>query len=91
LYILRGSNCEQGDWKLGGFGFGVSTKENAGDSGHEFPEYDSRLPRSVQRNLDFLGILPLCLAYDVAPEYVIDNKLESPNDMSVFLPSNAYE
>lgn len=25
------------------------------DNGYEFPEYDSRLPRTVQRNLDFLG------------------------------------
>ena len=49
----------KGDWKIGGFGFGISTKaEGAGpNEGYEFPEYDSRLPRSVQRNLDFLGTL----------------------------------
>jgi hypothetical protein len=47
----------KGDWKIGGFGFGVSTKTEEGDdNGYEFPEYDSRLPRSVQRNLDFLGM-----------------------------------
>lgn len=35
----------------------MSTKtEPGGDSEYEFPEYDSRLPKSVQRNLDFLGI-----------------------------------
>jgi SCY1-like protein 2 len=47
----------QGDWKIGGFGFGVSTKNEPGaDNEYEFPEYDSRLPRTVQRNLDFLGM-----------------------------------
>lgn len=35
----------------------MSTKtEPGGDSEYEFPEYDARLPKSVQRNLDFLGI-----------------------------------
>jgi SCY1-like protein 2 len=52
------SLTRKGDWKLGGFGFGISTKNEPGtDTGYEFPEYDSRLPRSVQRNLDFLGTL----------------------------------
>jgi hypothetical protein len=46
----------KGDWKIGGFGFGVSTRNEPGaESEYEFPEYDSRLPKSVQRNLDFLG------------------------------------
>jgi SCY1-like protein 2 len=46
----------KGDWKLGGFGFGISTKtEPDVPIEYEFPEYDSRLPRSVQRNIDYLG------------------------------------
>jgi hypothetical protein len=60
----------------------VSTKpEDGKDSEYEFPEYDSRLPKSVQRNLDFLGIRSIRLLLIVAPEYVIDEKVDNPCDM----------
>jgi hypothetical protein len=60
----------------------VSTKaEDGKDSEYEFPEYDARLPKSVQRNLDFLGIRCVRLLLIVAPEYVIDEKVDNPCDM----------
>lgn len=72
----------KGDWKLGGFRFGISTKDESGaDNGYEFPEYDSRLPRSFQRNLDFLGTSCLSMANGAAPEYVMDETVDNANDM----------
>jgi hypothetical protein len=80
---------EQGDWKIGGFGFGVSTKpEDGKDSEYEFPEYDARLPKSVQRNLDFLGTRGTGLLLIVAPEYVIDEKVDNPCDMYIYSAIN---
>lgn len=47
----------KGDWKLGGLSMTTSLVVD-GTSGPRwtFPEYDNRLPESVQRRWDFLGV-----------------------------------
>jgi SCY1-like protein 2 len=61
----------QGDWKISGFGLSTYLKQPDGqDTKWLFPEYDHRLPDSVQRNFDYL-----------APEYCLDEHLSTSNDM----------
>ncbi|KAA1130872.1 hypothetical protein PGTUg99_027382 [Puccinia graminis f. sp. tritici] len=61
----------KGDWKISGFGLSTYLKQPDGqDSKWLFPEYDHRLPDSVQRNFDYL-----------APEYCLDEHLSTSNDM----------
>ncbi|ORY75414.1 kinase-like domain-containing protein, partial [Protomyces lactucae-debilis] len=57
----------KGDWKLGGFSFAVAVKEAAT---YEPPEQDTRLPKTVQRNLDY-----------AAPEFILDDQIDPLNDM----------
>lgn len=57
----------KGDWKLGGFAFAVSVKDVAH---YTPPDYDNRLPKNVQRNLDY-----------AAPEFVLDETIDPLNDM----------
>ncbi|KAI7944356.1 hypothetical protein MJO28_011884 [Puccinia striiformis f. sp. tritici] len=61
----------KGDWKISGFGLSTYLKQPDGqDTKWVFPEYDHRLPDSVQRNFDYL-----------APEYCLDEHLSTSNDM----------
>ncbi|PLW24319.1 hypothetical protein PCANC_00924 [Puccinia coronata f. sp. avenae] len=61
----------KGDWKISGFGLSTYLKQPDGqDTKWLFPEYDHRLPDSVQRNFDYL-----------APEYCLDEHLSTSNDM----------
>ena len=55
------------DWKLGGFRYGIVLAEN---SPSDFPEYNPRFPRNVQRNFDFS-----------APEYMLKSDIGPHNDM----------
>ncbi|KAI9617540.1 hypothetical protein H4Q26_012838 [Puccinia striiformis f. sp. tritici PST-130] len=59
--------------RLEDFCFGLSTylkQPDGQDTKWVFPEYDHRLPDSVQRNFDYL-----------APEYCLDEHLSTSNDM----------
>ncbi|POW01735.1 hypothetical protein PSHT_12408 [Puccinia striiformis] len=61
----------KGDWKISGFGLSTYLKQPDGqDTKWVFPEYDHRLPDSVQRNFDYL-----------APEYCLDEHLSTSNDI----------
>ncbi|BFZ57630.1 Protein kinase domain-containing protein ppk32 [Savitreella phatthalungensis] len=65
----------KGDWKLAGFSFAVPQNKEANPAGSSMtrfdaPDFDPRLPRSVQRNLDF-----------AAPESVLDEQVDPLNDM----------
>lgn len=57
----------KGDWKLGGFSFAIALKDSAR---YIPPDYDNRLPKHVQRNLDY-----------AAPEFIIDETIDPLNDM----------
>ncbi|OLL24193.1 Protein kinase domain-containing protein ppk32 [Neolecta irregularis DAH-3] len=56
----------KGDWKLGGLAFSLVLN----DENFESFSYDSRLPKTVQRNLDYL-----------APEYVLEHNVSPALDM----------
>ncbi|KAJ9096785.1 hypothetical protein QFC21_005056 [Naganishia friedmannii] len=65
----------KGDWKLSGLGMTLplshSTSAAAGGgNGWVYPEFDNRLPASVQWKFDYL-----------APEYVLDSLLAPSNDL----------
>ena len=56
----------KGDWKVGGLGFGIYYEQTA-----EQPyDYDPRLPRPLQQNLDF-----------AAPEYILAGRIAPCNDL----------
>ncbi|CUA68500.1 SCY1-like protein 2 [Rhizoctonia solani] len=60
-----------GDWKLSGLGLTIPLLSPTGDPTRwEFPTYDNRLPAYIQRNFDYM-----------APEYAIDERVETGSDM----------
>ncbi|KAG8715536.1 hypothetical protein FRC11_003287 [Ceratobasidium sp. 423] len=60
-----------GDWKLSGLGLTIPLLSPTGDPTRwEFPTYENRLPAYIQRNFDYM-----------APEYAIDERIETGSDM----------
>ncbi|KAG9120806.1 hypothetical protein FRC07_003559 [Ceratobasidium sp. 392] len=60
-----------GDWKISGLGLTISLLNASGEPTRwEFPTYDNRLPTYTQRSFDYM-----------APEYAIDEKIETGSDM----------
>ncbi|CAE6460757.1 unnamed protein product [Rhizoctonia solani] len=60
-----------GDWKLSGLGLTIPLLSPTGDPTRwDFPTYDNRLPAYIQRNFDYM-----------APEYAIDERIETGSDM----------
>lgn len=61
----------KGDWKIAGFSFLTPLNSTDGTpTPFSFPDYDPSLPPALSRNFDYL-----------APEYAIDEKLLTANDM----------
>ncbi|CAE7144266.1 unnamed protein product [Rhizoctonia solani] len=60
-----------GDWKLSGLGLTIPLLSPTGEPTRwDFPTYDNRLPAYIQRNFDYM-----------APEYAIDERIETGSDM----------
>ncbi|QRV75342.1 SCY1-like protein 2 [Ceratobasidium sp. AG-Ba] len=60
-----------GDWKISGLGLTIPLLSASGEPTRwEFPTYDNRLPGYTQRSFDYM-----------APEYAIDEKVETASDM----------
>ncbi|GAA5986876.1 hypothetical protein JCM5350_000349 [Sporobolomyces pararoseus] len=62
----------KGDWKLSGFGLSTYLFDSEGvPAKWNFPNYDPSLPRSIQRDYDY-----------IAPEYILDESSPAPaNDL----------
>ncbi|BFZ60156.1 hypothetical protein YB2330_001178 [Saitoella coloradoensis] len=58
----------KGDWKISGLGFSISFRDAKPQ--YDYPEYDPRLPKNVQRDIDF-----------AAPEFVIEEQVDPLSDM----------
>ncbi|KAG9116805.1 hypothetical protein FRC07_007446 [Ceratobasidium sp. 392] len=60
-----------GDWKISGLGLTIPLLNASGEPTRwDFPTYDNRLPTYTQRSFDYM-----------APEYAIDEKIETGSDM----------
>ncbi|GAA6058768.1 hypothetical protein JCM10212_001884 [Sporobolomyces blumeae] len=60
----------KGDWKLSGFGLSTYlTDPDGAPAKWQFPTYDPALPRSIQRDYDY-----------IAPEYILDEAPPSPSN-----------
>ncbi|CED82285.1 kinase-like protein [Phaffia rhodozyma] len=61
----------KGDWKLGALGLTTTLSDEGGSGGRwVFPEWDSRMPESLQRKWDYM-----------APEYALDEQLCTSSDL----------
>ncbi|KAG8714841.1 hypothetical protein FRC09_017195 [Ceratobasidium sp. 395] len=60
-----------GDWKISGLGLTIPLLNASGEPTRwDFPTFDNRLPTYTQRSFDYM-----------APEYAIDEKIETGSDM----------
>ncbi|KAF9070376.1 kinase-like domain-containing protein [Rhodocollybia butyracea] len=59
-----------GDWKISGLGLTIPLMTNGVPTNWEFPTFDGRVPRYIQRSFDY-----------TAPEYALDEMLVTSSDM----------